>query len=170
MLEVRLIGTFDISCDSKPITIPSRAAQSLFAYLILDSKTIHRREKLAGMFWPDAAEEKARAYLRHELWLIRKMFASQTKNNYLLADDIGISFNASAEYWLDASALENISESASIEELTTALSVYQGELLPGFYDDWITQEREHLQSVFEQKMDNSASKKQERKTGRPSWV
>ncbi len=31
-----------------------------------------------------------------------------------------------------------------------AFAVYQGELLPGFYDDWVTQEREHLQAVYEQ--------------------
>jgi hypothetical protein len=29
------------------------------------------------------------------------------------------------------------------------LSLFQGELLPGFYDDWVTQEREHLQVIYE---------------------
>ena len=38
--------------------------------------TSYRREKLAGMFWPDTTEEKARAYLRHELWRIRKALPS----------------------------------------------------------------------------------------------
>jgi len=152
MLEVKLIGTFDIQCDGKPVTISSRAAQSLFAYLIINAGISHRREKLAGMFWPDVSEEKARAYLRHELWLIRKAFSSKSKSDTLITDDLNIAFNASAEYWLDAAALESASESASIEELMTALSVFHGELLPGFYDDWVTQEREHLQSIFEQKI------------------
>ena len=65
MLEVRLIGKFAIECDGKPVTISSRAAQSLFAYLILNAGISYRREKLAGLFWPDATEEKARAYIRH---------------------------------------------------------------------------------------------------------
>jgi DNA-binding SARP family transcriptional activator len=64
MLEVRLIGKFDIRCDGKPVAISSRAAQSLFAYLVLTVGTLHRREKLAGLFWPDLTEEKARADLR----------------------------------------------------------------------------------------------------------
>jgi len=152
MLEVRLIGTFDIKCDGKPVIISSRAAQSIFAYLILSAGTLHRREKLAGIFWPDATEEKARAYLRHELWRIRKALSSKSRVDYLFADDINISFNASAESWLDFTALENISDGASIEELMNALSVFQGELLPGFYEDWIVLEREHLQAVYEQKM------------------
>ena len=152
MLEVRLIGKFDIRCDGKPVIIPSRTAQSLFAYLTLTAGTSHRREKLAGMFWPDATEEKARAYLRHELWRIRKAFPPQSKVDYLVADGIGIRFDASAEYWLDAAILDKVNENASTEELINALSLFQGELLPGFYDDWVTQEREHLQAIYEQKM------------------
>jgi hypothetical protein len=31
MLEVRLIGTFDIKYDDKPVVISSRIAQALFA-------------------------------------------------------------------------------------------------------------------------------------------
>jgi predicted ATPase/DNA-binding SARP family transcriptional activator/tetratricopeptide (TPR) repeat protein len=149
MLEVRLIGTFVINCDGKPVTLSSRAAQSLFAYLILTAGTLHRREKLAGMFWPDAAEARARTYLRHELWLIRKSLSSKSKVDYLIADDIHISFNASAEYSLDTAGLNSVNGSTSIEELMNGLSLFQGELLPGFYDDWITPEREHLQAIYE---------------------
>ena len=48
MLEVRLLGTFEVKHKQKPITIASRPAQSLFAYLILHAGTAHRREQLAG--------------------------------------------------------------------------------------------------------------------------
>src|SRR6266545_1488425 len=99
MLEVSLIGKFEIKCNGKPVIISSRAAQSLFAYLILTAGTLHRREKLAGMFWPDATEEKARAYLRHELWTIRKALPC---DEFLITNDIGIAFDASPKYWLDA--------------------------------------------------------------------
>ena len=37
---------------------------------------------------------------------------------------------------------ENASEAPSIEELMNALSVFQGELMPGFYDEWIILGRE----------------------------
>jgi non-specific serine/threonine protein kinase len=152
MLEVRLIDAFEIKCDGKPVAIPSRAAQSLFAYLILTAGVSHRREKLAGMFWLDVSEERARAYLRHELWRIRKSLTMHAGNNYLLADDIGISFNPSAEYWLDANSLAKMNENASVEEWMHALSLAQGELLLGFYDDWVTEEREHLQALNRQKI------------------
>ena len=162
-LEVRLLGRFEVSRNGKAVAIASRPAQSLFAYLILHAGTSHRREKLAGMLWPDSLEETARDNLRHSLWRIRKALASQPKVEYLLADDLTISFNASAEYWLDATALEKVSESASADELITVLSAYDGELLPGFYDEWVMLEREHLYSIFEHKMARLMSLLQEEK-------
>ena len=78
MLQIRLLGQFDVRLDGKRVLIPSRAGQSLLAYLALTAGTPHRREKLAGMFWPDTSDENARKNLRHELWRIRKAVAAAT--------------------------------------------------------------------------------------------
>ena len=67
MLEVRLLGQFDVRLDGVPIELPSRRAQSLLAYLLLNPRTPHRREQLAGLLWPDATESNARSNLMHEL-------------------------------------------------------------------------------------------------------
>jgi DNA-binding SARP family transcriptional activator len=151
-LEVRLLGKFDLRRDGGTVAIPSRPAQSLFAYLILHAGSPHRREKLAGLLWPDSLEETARDNLRHALWRLRKALSAETDVEYLRTDDLSVAFNASAEYWLDAQAVEEAGEIASADELIAALSGYQGELLPGFYDEWVVLEREHLQAVFEHKM------------------
>jgi predicted ATPase/DNA-binding SARP family transcriptional activator len=152
MLEVRLLGKFEIKRDGKLITISSRPAQSLFAYLILHAGTSHRREKLAGIFWPDSLEETARDNLRHALWRVRKALPGSNSNEYLLTDDLSIAFNPSADYWLDAAELGSLIESASADQLVKALLAYQGELLPGFYEEWVALEREHLSSIFERHM------------------
>jgi non-specific serine/threonine protein kinase len=149
MLEVRLLGKFEVSRDGKTIAITSRPAQSLFAYLILNAGTAHRREKLAGMLWPDSLEETARDNLRHALWRVRKAFPSGTSAGYVLADDLSIGFNTSAPYWLDAAAIAKLDETASADDLMAALAEYQGELVPGFYDEWVVVEREHLFSIFQ---------------------
>jgi predicted ATPase/DNA-binding SARP family transcriptional activator len=151
MLEVRLLGTFEVK-QKKLISIPSRPAQSLFAYLILSAGTSHRREKLAGLLWPDSLEETARDNLRHALWRIRKAFPAQPKSEYLITDDLSIAFNASADYWLDATELVKLNENVSTDESIAVLSNYQGELLPGFYDEWVVLEREHLYSIFDHHM------------------
>src|SRR6185503_6418576 len=152
MLDIRLLGKFEILSGGKPVAITSRPAQSLFAYLILNAGTAYRREKLAGMLWPDSLEETARDNLRHALWRGRKALPSKPTAEYLLTDDLSIAFNASAEFWLDTAELEKLNESTSADELIAVLSEYQGELLPGFYDEWVVLEREHLYSIFEHHM------------------
>src|SRR5438132_11781571 len=72
MLELRLLGSFEVCLDGTPVAIPSRPAQSLLACLALSAGTAHRREKLAGMLWPEADKANARSNLRHALWRIRK--------------------------------------------------------------------------------------------------
>jgi predicted ATPase/DNA-binding SARP family transcriptional activator len=151
-LEVRLLGKFDVRRDGKPIAITSRPAQSLFAYLILSIGTSHRREKLAGMLWPDSLEETARDNLRHALWRMRKALESASSTRFLHADDVTVGLKESSDYWLDAAELEKVRENASADELIAVLSDYQGELLPGFYDEWVILEREHLYSIFEHHM------------------
>lgn len=151
MLEVHLLGKFEIRYKKKSITIPSRPAQTLFAYLILNAGSAPRREKLAGLLWPDSLEQTARENLRHALWRLRKAFPS-SKTEYLLTDDLSIAFNGSAEYWLDAAEIERLSENASADELIRALSAYEGELLPGLYEEWVVLEREHLYATFEHHM------------------
>ncbi|MCI0477089.1 MAG: NB-ARC domain-containing protein, partial [Anaerolineales bacterium] len=71
----------------------------------------------------------------------------------MLVDEIAIEFDAHADYSLDAAILQTAPpSSASANDLIGALAVYSGELLPGFYDDWVVLERERLQATFEQKM------------------
>jgi predicted ATPase/DNA-binding SARP family transcriptional activator len=152
MLEVRLLGRFEVKHNRKLLNISSRPAQSLFAYLILSAGRSHRREKLAGLLWPDSLEETARDNLRHALWRLRKALESASSARFLQADDLTIRFRESPEYWLDAAELEKLSENASADEIIAVLSNYQGELLPGFYDEWVILEREHLNSVFEHDM------------------
>ena len=152
MLEIRLLGKFDLRQAGNSIALSSRPAQSLLAYLVLTAGTPHRREKLAGLLWPDSLEETARDNLRHALWRVRKAVEKVSSTRFLQADDLTISFKVSSDYWLDATALERVSESASSDELMVVLSEYQGELLPGFYDEWVVLEREHLSSIYEHNM------------------
>jgi predicted ATPase/DNA-binding SARP family transcriptional activator len=152
MLEIRLLGTFDVRDGENILNISSRPAQSLFAYLVLSAGTSHRREKLAGMLWPDSLEETARSNLRHALWRIRKAIPAMPGGDHLLTDDLSIAFNASSQYWLDVEQVEKLGEDASVDHLMTALAEYRGELLPGFYEDWVLLAREHVASVFEHHM------------------
>jgi DNA-binding SARP family transcriptional activator len=144
-----LLGKFEVRRNGQPIEIPSRPAQSLLAYLILNIGASHRREKLAGLLWPDSDEANARSNLRQTLWRLRQAIGDGS----FLVDKVSIGFNPSANYKLDVAILEDkAAEVQSADELISIVSVYKGRLLPGFYDDWVVLEGERLQAVFEHKM------------------
>jgi DNA-binding SARP family transcriptional activator len=149
MLTVRLLGVFEVTCKKRIVHIPGRMAQSLFAYLILNKGVAHRREKLATMLWADSPAAAARENLRHTLWQIRKAFGQL---EHLETDDLSVTFRASADLWLDADILKTAAKKKRADDLLPVLAVCQGELLPGFYEDWITLEREYLSYVFEHNM------------------
>src|SRR5512143_3639270 len=151
MLEIRLLGKFAVTAEGHAVDLPLRAAQSLLAYLALTAGTPHRREQLAGLLWPDADEATAKGNLRHTLWRLRKALGS---HEVILADELTLTFDAAADYWLDAQVVaQKLPAEASAEDLMAVVSAYGGELLPGFYDDWVVLERERLQAAFEHKME-----------------
>lgn len=152
MLQVRLLGQFDVRLNGVAVDLPSRPAQSLLAYLLLNAGTPHRREKLAGLLWPDASESNARSNLRHAVWRLRRALAAGGAD-FLLADNFTVAFDAAAPYWLDTAAVEQAAAAdLPLNALREALSAYRGELLPGFYAEWVGLERERLHTVFERQM------------------
>ena len=152
MLEVRLLGQFDVRLHGQAVEIPSRPAQSLLAYLLLNAGTTHRRERLAGLLWPEASEGNARSNLRHAIWRLRRALGPAA-GGCLQADNFAVAFNGSSDHWLDTAVLERGgSEGGDLEVLVAAVSAYRGELLPGFYAEWIDLERERLHNVFERQI------------------
>lgn len=150
MLVIRLLGQFRVQLGDHAISLPSRPAQTLFAYLVLNPGVPQRRERLAGLIWPEASDTNARSNLRHVLWRIRKALGDQAGQDYFPADDLALTFNPTPGCWVDVSLVGGKATAPTLEEQVAA---YQGELLPGFYDDWITIERERLQANFEAKIE-----------------
>ncbi|MCB0165537.1 MAG: hypothetical protein KDI79_15005 [Anaerolineae bacterium] len=149
MLEVQLLGKFAAKLDDQHLDIPSRPAQALLAYLILNTHKSFRREKLAGLLWPESDETNARNNLRQALWRLRKLLG----DGFFLADKVSVGFNHQADYRLDAKQLQaDIDDNTSIETLIQMVAVYEDKLLPGFYDSWVTLEQERLQAVYEDRM------------------
>ena len=49
MLEIRLLGTYDVRQGGETIEISSRPARTLLAYLLLTAGSHHPRERLGGL-------------------------------------------------------------------------------------------------------------------------
>ena len=111
------------------------------------------REVLAEQLWPDAAPEKSRLSLRVALNSLRKILEPTPEHagKVLVSTRTHISLKAEA-FSTDVSEFKALSNQAihtkepeaKAKRVEEALSLYQGELLPGLYDDWILGEREAL--------------------------
>jgi DNA-binding SARP family transcriptional activator len=145
-LRVRFLGTLDIRDDDLPLCKPpTLKSQSLLAYLIYHRHQPQPRERLAGLFWGDRPEPKARQSLATALWHIRRCLPPE---EYILSDFQGIQFDPRADLCLDVDLFEREIRSDDVTCLKSAVALYRGDFLEGFYDDWIINERYRLEALF----------------------
>ncbi|GGJ43668.1 ATP-binding protein [Deinococcus roseus] len=71
-LHLHLLGSPRIIRENQTLTLPSRKAWLLLAYLLVERRPC-AREQLAGLFWPDSEPEVARSALRNLLSQLRKV-------------------------------------------------------------------------------------------------
>jgi predicted ATPase/DNA-binding SARP family transcriptional activator len=155
MITAQLLGQFAVAYDGIPLQLPTRAAQSLLAFLILTPGVKHRREKLSGTFWPDATEQNARGNLRHALWRVTDMLEKAgAPKNTIIADKLDISFNPILPREVDVEIIEQVSQNknATFDEVLSAAKCYRGELLPGFDVEWIEKFRTRAVNNFDKLM------------------
>ena len=162
-LRVSLLGTVRVDHRGRSSeTGLGRAVKGLLGYLALFSKRIHSREVLAGIFWGDSSEDRARSCLSTTLWRLRKVLEPSPlpTGAYLVTTPTGeIGFNRESDYWIDVEDFESkvrtfLAEPCeslradAIRQVENALNLYKGELLEGFYDEWALRERERIRALF----------------------
>lgn len=119
----------------------------LFAFLALSRRGgFQRRDRIAGLFWPDQSEDKARSSLRSALRSLRTTLGPEI----LLKrgdTDVGVDPRIVS---CDAFEFEDAIERG---ELALALELYQGPLLEGVFPDsaaiqhWLDERREFYRSA-----------------------
>lgn len=143
-LRIHLLGPMQIEREGEPIHLPRRKVESLLAYLLLYPER-HGRDQLATLFWGDSSDAQARHSLRTALATVRQ----QVSADLLLTDRDHVQLNDAYPLWTDLHqllALEKHFEQANPDMLQAHLALWQGELLDGFYDEWIANAREHYQA------------------------
>src|SRR5687767_3928361 len=76
-LSLTLLGGFQARLEpGATVSLPTRKAQALLAYLALPLGRAHPRDKLAALLWGGIREEAARNSLRQALFALRKALAT----------------------------------------------------------------------------------------------
>ena len=143
--RVRLLGGFEIDDGRHRLTrLRSRAAMALLARVAMAPSRDHAREELAALLWPGADAATGRSRLRQTLSLLRAVLEPAGAPAVLHADRRVLRAVPGA-LWCDAAAFEQALQTRPDE----ALALYRGELLPGFFDEWLVDERQRLHALAE---------------------
>jgi ABC-type oligopeptide transport system substrate-binding subunit/DNA-binding SARP family transcriptional activator len=139
-LRLFLLGQLDIRHDGQQLpTPPTVKSQSLLAYLALHRERPQLRERLAELFWGDRPERRGRRSLATALWHIRRLLVSDVQS---------AQFDPQADLWLDVEEFESLVARPDIGSLSSAVELYRGDFMEGFYDDWVLNERYRLETLF----------------------
>lgn len=137
-----LFGALRLSRGGHEVFI-QLSAQRLIALVAL--RTAIRRVEAAGILWPDVPDARATARLRTTLWRLRRSgpdVLSAANGQLFVHDGIDVDYRD----WM-AVALQIIDQPGSVGEADLGLLRPHGELLTGWYDDWILLERERVRQL-----------------------
>ncbi len=155
-LEIGLLGPFRAVLNGENITgFDSDKVRALLAYLVVDGDQPHRREKLAGLLWPDYPESSARTSLRRALTNLRQVIDDKNaKPAYLNITRQSIRFNQKSDFYSDVRAFTNLIKgekgyAPDNKALEEAILLYRGDFLEGFsipdsilFEEWALITRE----------------------------
>jgi DNA-binding SARP family transcriptional activator/predicted ATPase len=155
-LCVRLFGTFQVTLDGTAVSgFASDKVRALLIYLAIESDQPQRREKLAGLLWPDFSEASAHTNLRTTLANLRQVIGdASTSPPYLFISRQTIQFNRTSGAWIDVDSYTELLNLADLTSLEQAARLYRGDLLEGFslgdaapFEEWALLERERYRRL-----------------------
>jgi len=158
-LTIRLLGAPTIARDAAPITMDTRKATALLAYLAVTGRS-HGREALAALLWPEYDDEHARAALRRTLSTLRAAVGEE----HLAVDRETIRLIPTVGLWVDVTEFRARLAAcrthghpaaevcpACLPPLAEAAALYRDDFLVGFtlrdsaeFDDWQAAQAETL--------------------------
>jgi predicted ATPase len=144
--RVQLLGGLQAVRDEHVLVrFPSRAVAMLVARLALYPRRRHPREELIELLWPGVEPAVGRNRLRQVLSTLRRLLEPPGAAPVLVADrqSIGLLPDSIAS---DVHEFERLLRDGKVAQ---ALGCYRGDLLPGYYDEWVEDERLRLRSLFD---------------------
>lgn len=161
-LEIALLGPIQVHLAGKLVTpLPIKRAEALLAYLAVEATTLHTRERLAFLFWPDQPKDLALKSLRQTLFVLRQTISPA----YLLTTRLDVQFHQHADHHLDVATFRDLVALSPrhahrwpdacpdcVARWQQAAALYRGDFLQHFvlpdsetFAEWVMIKREWLQ-------------------------
>jgi DNA-binding SARP family transcriptional activator len=129
---------------------------------LINRKRPFTREFLIDLLWGNVSPAKGKKYLRDTLWRLQSECDSQLNlplDTILVMENEWIYVHLQADVWIDVYILEQAFKVATTipefdlkdehtQDLATAIMLYTGDLMEGWYQDWCILERERLLLIY----------------------
>lgn len=141
--QLTLLGGFSLRRGNSAVRL-APSGQRLLAFLALHQR--HPRGYVASMLWPEQSQEHALASLRTTLWRVRSRapeILAPTRHDVDLHPEVMVDIHQLAEiaqYFLEGGEPQPPVDTQQVLDILAS----PGELLPGWYDDWVLMERERV--------------------------
>lgn len=156
--KIQLFGTLRAEQAQRDISrFRTQRTGILLAYLAYYRDRSHPREVLIELLWPGGDPAAGRRNLSVELSSLRRQFEPPgvPAGSVIRADRYTIQLNPEAVR-TDVAEFEKALQSAGVAEsdteraqfLAEAVDLYRGELLAGYYHDWILTEQRRLADLY----------------------
>ncbi|MDP5181592.1 BTAD domain-containing putative transcriptional regulator [Blastococcus sp. BMG 814] len=136
-----------------------RAVQRLVALVCLSHRPT--RTATAGRLWPDVPEDHAHGSLRSALWRLNKAapgLVEVSGGALRLGTDVRVDVSEMSDWALGAIGASVRSDRAVRASTDLPDTDLLGDLLPGWYDDWVLLERERLRQLRMQALEAVAAR------------
>ena len=154
MLHVSVLGEQTIT-DDRTGSVRTRSSRTvaLVGFLVAHAGSPQMRQRIAGLFWPDSTDAQALTNLRRELHNLRQV----------LGDEPSLVVTSRDLCWRDTetcrvdlrtfeierraalAAASSDDDEGILAHAARAIAQYQGDFLPGAYDDWLLEIRSALE-------------------------
>ena len=140
-LRLHLLRSFRLTHGASPLSLPS-SAQRLVAFLALLDQPVSRTQ-VAAALWREYPEERAGANLRSALWRLRRPGLTVVEAD---GDRLSLALGVSVDlHEAVARAWQLVSGETDPDDLDDHW--FLGDLLPGWYEEWLLLEQERFQQL-----------------------
>jgi len=159
-LRVQTLGAFRAwrgDVEIAPREWQRDRARQLFQLLLTYRARWLQRDEIADRLWPNLAPEAAARDFKVALNALNKAIEPNRSGDgtfaFVIREGAAYRLRPEADVWLDAIEFERASEAGlrtgDLGQLRSALRLYRGDYLPdALYDDWASEERERLLSLY----------------------
>jgi DNA-binding SARP family transcriptional activator len=140
--RISLLDGFRLVREGRDHELPAGGQRVLAQLSLFGDPT---RSQVAGTLWPDVPEDRAQANLRSTLWRLHRTcpeLVEASRSRLSLAQEAAVDVVE-----LIGWARRVLAPNSEVTELDGLPVMQPGELLPGWYEDWVLIEREHVRQL-----------------------